>query len=213
MSHSIRAVTDIADLADARVARTRAAVLDAMRDLFEEEGTVGLTHQRVAQRAGVGRATIYRHWPRPVDLLLEAMGVVDEPLMHAGPGPLRSWMKREVRRAATELARPASLQITAAVMGQADTNEAIRRARDRMWEHSIVPVRHALDSAVRAGELRRAPDSGEVLAQLLGPLMVRLTIEQKPVSPAFIERLVTATLASIPGYQPTTATNATASTA
>ncbi|HVU71415.1 MAG TPA: TetR/AcrR family transcriptional regulator [Mycobacteriales bacterium] len=204
---------EIADLADARVARTRAAVQRAMHDLFEEEGTAGLTHQRIAQRSGVGRATIYRHWPRPIDLLFEAVGVVDQPLMHAGPGPLRAWMVREVRRAARELARPVSLQMVAAIMGQGDTSELIGEARAVMWERSLAPVRQALAQAVRDGELRRSPDPGEVLAQLLGPLIVRLAIEKKPVSGPFVERLVDGTLASVPGYRPQLARRATASTA
>src|SRR6184192_455735 len=115
MSHNIAGVPAATSIEDARVGRTRAAVLAAMHDLFEEEGTAGLTHQRIAQRASIARATIYRHWPRPIDLLFEAVGVVDQPLMHAGPGPLRTWMKREVRRAAGELARPVSLQMVAAI--------------------------------------------------------------------------------------------------
>ena len=59
--------------------RTRALVQDAVRDLFEREGAGALTHQRVAERAGVSRATVYRHWPQPVDLVVEALGVADQP--------------------------------------------------------------------------------------------------------------------------------------
>jgi len=43
-------------------------MLRAAAAILEEEGPTGVTHQRVAERAGVGRATAYRHWPQPVDL-------------------------------------------------------------------------------------------------------------------------------------------------
>jgi hypothetical protein len=33
----------------------------------DEEGPAGITHQRVAERAGAGRATVYRHLAQPAD--------------------------------------------------------------------------------------------------------------------------------------------------
>lgn len=35
----------------------------------------------MAQRAEVGRATIYRHWPRLVDLITEALMITERPLL------------------------------------------------------------------------------------------------------------------------------------
>jgi AcrR family transcriptional regulator len=48
---------------DPRVVRTRLAVLEAATMLLRTEGPGAVTHARVAEAAGVGRATIYRHWP------------------------------------------------------------------------------------------------------------------------------------------------------
>ena len=59
--------------ADPRAVRSREAMLAAARRLLAEEGLDAVTHQRVAQEAGVGRATVYRHWPRTDQLLLDAM--------------------------------------------------------------------------------------------------------------------------------------------
>ena len=56
---------------DPRLARTREAALGAATDLLTEFGMTALTHQNVAARAGLGRATVYRHWPTTVDLLLD----------------------------------------------------------------------------------------------------------------------------------------------
>ena len=54
---------------DPRQARSRKAMLDAARELLAREGPAAVTHQRVARQAGVGRATVYRHWPRPEQLI------------------------------------------------------------------------------------------------------------------------------------------------
>jgi AcrR family transcriptional regulator len=54
-------------------------MLVAARELLVGEGPGAVTHQRVAQEAGVGRATVYRHWPRPEQLLLDVMAGADLP--------------------------------------------------------------------------------------------------------------------------------------
>ena len=48
------------------------AILDATLALLVEVGYSGLTVEGVAQRAGVGKATIYRRWPSKLPLVIEA---------------------------------------------------------------------------------------------------------------------------------------------
>jgi AcrR family transcriptional regulator len=49
------------------------AILAAVLDSFVEDGFDGLTVDRIAERAGVGRATIYRRWPTKADLVVDAI--------------------------------------------------------------------------------------------------------------------------------------------
>ncbi|MEO9220988.1 MAG: helix-turn-helix domain-containing protein, partial [Mycobacteriaceae bacterium] len=55
----------------AGVRRTKARVLTAARELLPETGAAGLTYSLLAQRAGVTRQTLYRHWPSREQLLAE----------------------------------------------------------------------------------------------------------------------------------------------
>ena len=48
--------------------------LSATLELLAEVGFAGLTIDGIAARAGVGKATIYRHWPIRAGLVLEAIG-------------------------------------------------------------------------------------------------------------------------------------------
>ena len=48
-------------------------ILDAARELLIEEGFAGLRLEHVAARAGVGKATIYRHWGSREELALELL--------------------------------------------------------------------------------------------------------------------------------------------
>jgi AcrR family transcriptional regulator len=58
---------------DPRITATRRRVLAAVSSLLESGGPGEVTHSSVARAAGVGRATVYRHWPRIDDLLADAI--------------------------------------------------------------------------------------------------------------------------------------------
>jgi AcrR family transcriptional regulator len=181
---------------DARIAaRTRAAVHEALRSLFAEEGAAALTHQRVAQRAEVGRATIYRHWPRPVDLVTEALSVVDQPVFRSREGSsLRAWLGGELARFAADLAQPAATQFLATVIGTADQIQSVADLRDDLLRRISAVLRSGLAQAEATGEPGRRLDPDELLARLLGPVIFRVSIQQAVADRAFIDRLVDAAL-------------------
>lgn len=49
------------------------AILEATRELLVERGYVGMTMDAVAERAGAGKATVYRRWTSKVQLTLDAI--------------------------------------------------------------------------------------------------------------------------------------------
>jgi AcrR family transcriptional regulator len=180
---------------DARIAaRTMAAVHEALRSLFAEEGPAALTHQRVAQRAEVGRATIYRHWPRPVDLVTEALSVVEQPVFRSREGSLRAWLGGELARFAADLAQPAATQFVATVIGSADQVQAVADLRDDLLRRISAVLRSGLAQAEATGEPGRRLDPDELLARLLGPVIFRVSIQQAAADRDFIDRLVDAAL-------------------
>src|SRR5829696_3457055 len=56
------------------------AILTATVELLGEVGVAGFSMDLLAQRAGVGKATIYRRWPSKEALMLEAMRTVVTPI-------------------------------------------------------------------------------------------------------------------------------------
>src|SRR5260221_2519845 len=103
---------------DPRAARSREAILAAAFDLLAREGPGAITHQRVAQQAGVGRATVYRHWAATEDLLRDVLFSAELPFFAAPALPLRPWLRAELRQLADELALPAVASLAVALMEQ-----------------------------------------------------------------------------------------------
>lgn len=71
-----------ARLPDPRIEHSRRAICRAALDEFAETGYAGFRIESVAARAGVGRSTVYRHWPEKSALIADALRT-----LHRQPDP------------------------------------------------------------------------------------------------------------------------------
>jgi AcrR family transcriptional regulator len=165
-------------------------MLAAARRLLAGEGVDAVTHRRVALEAGVGRATVYRHWARADQLLLDAMGGADLPLFREPAVPVRPWLTRQLRRLADELAIPAVAAV-ALTLAQSALGDPVAAARQ---DESVGTITDRIAAAVRlavaAGELETEAGPADLCAQLVGPLVYRAAVQRRPASDEFIARLV-----------------------
>ncbi|UJV41943.1 TetR/AcrR family transcriptional regulator [Streptomyces sp. AMCC400023] len=138
--------------ADAR--RNQATLLDAAAAAFVEAG-VEAPVRDIAARAGVGTATIYRHFPTRADLVVavyrhqvEACAEAGPALLAAGPTPyaaLGHWIDHFVRFLVTKHGLAAALQ----------SDEAGFQSLHAHFLDRLVPVcARLLDAAAASGEIR-----------------------------------------------------------
>ncbi len=193
---------DSPDRTDPRAARSRTAALDAARALLQEEGPAAVTHQRVAARAGVGRATVYRHWPGPEALLHEAMEQVRLPFFADYDGGLHEWLWRELRRLADELALPAVRQVTTTLLQNAQWDPAARAQFDRWVGTTAQRLHAAITQAVDRGEIAGpvGTEPSDVAARLLGPLVFRAVLQGGTVDDALLEQVLASVVPPSPGF-------------
>jgi AcrR family transcriptional regulator len=183
---------------DPRAARSRDAILAAAHDLLAREGPGAITHQRVAQQAGVGRATVYRHWAAPQDLLRDVLLSAELPFFATPALPLRPWLHAELRHLADELALPAVASLATALMEQTRPGGAGTRPHRHITAITD-RLAAAFALAVDAGELDTAPDPDIAAAHLIGPLIYRTTLQAAPVP----DQLLTAVIDAVaPRRQP-----------
>lgn len=164
--------TDVAR--DPRVARSRAAVLEAGVDLLVEGGPNAVTVEAVSQRSGVAKTTIYRQWASREDLVVDVVGEI----VTAAPPPppdmafepaLRTLIRANCENARDDrLRRAFPAMLLAKAQGQFEL--------DRLRTQSEHDQRALLEGLVQRGvaEGHLAPDVTieDAMLQLFAPLVL-----------------------------------------
>jgi AcrR family transcriptional regulator len=167
---------------DARVERTRAAVLAAARRILLEEGWDALTHQSVAASSGVGRATIYRHWPSPADLLRDVIRREAE-MSHTAPaGDLRRDLRRELEGLGRQLGDPAIAAVITVLFERSVHDPTLAEVKAAVVQEVSRTVRAILHHGVDTGDLPASLNFDRAVARLLGPLLYWRLATDRPVT-------------------------------
>lgn len=147
--------------ADAR--RNEKVLLDTAAAVFVTSG-VEAPIRDIAAKAGVGTATIYRHFPTRADLIVAVYQHQVEDLAAAGPilletsdtphSALANWIERFVDFVITKQGLPAVLQ----------SDEPCYDPLHTYFLDRLVPVcTQLLDAAAAAGEIRSDQDAYELM--------------------------------------------------
>ena len=182
---------------DPRARRSRAAALIAATELLVEGGPERVTHAAVAQRAGVGRATIYRHWPDQQTLLFDALANDVRPVLTFDDGPVRDQLVSQLVQMAGWLNQPVAVSVIATVVERAERDDDVRRIRDEMFGHADEHFADALTAAVERGEFRPGiqEHARELVSHILGPLLFQRFMLGAHLDKDLVLKLVDAALA------------------
>ncbi|MFD9486049.1 TetR/AcrR family transcriptional regulator [Streptomyces sp. NPDC059991] len=175
---------------DPRAERSRAAALAAARDLLIEQGWSAVTHVAVAARSGVGRTTLYRHWPDASGLVRD---VIAERIStaHTPPtGVLRDDLIRELDGLRRLLHDPVSDRGLRAVIERAGVDPVFAQLKEALYREGSRVFRTVLDAAKARGELAADLDPDLAVDQLAGPLMYRHLLAGRSVTAEYVERVV-----------------------
>ncbi|MER6599796.1 TetR/AcrR family transcriptional regulator [Streptomyces parvus] len=180
-----------------RSAAAERAILDAVIALLEAgEPLAGLSIERIARTAGVGKATIYRRWPGKEELFVDVvrdMEPTDPPVSGtAGLADLRVMLESLRTRGLAQRSSVLLVNIFAQM-----------KSHPKLWEEYhgtvIAPRRVAMLEAVRravaAGELRDDLDVELIDDLFVGPMLVR-TVHRPdaPLPDDLADRIITALL-------------------
>jgi AcrR family transcriptional regulator len=162
--------------ADAR--RNEQLLIDAARKVFADKGG-GASMEAIAKQAGVGVGTLYRHFPKRIDIV-EAVyrddvgtlvGSVEHGLAELEPwAALEAWLKAYV-----DYGRAKRTFLNELHEAFEKNPELKPASRDRIWAACDV----VLHRAQEAGAARRDIDGADLM-QLVSPMCMNstLTVEQ-----------------------------------
>ena len=171
------------------------------RALFEEwaqSGYAALSLERVAARAGAGKAAIYRRWPSKLEFVCEAIQSVGITLSDfSDHGSLGADISAYLRTTRVAFRHPLIRKILPDVVA-----ERIRTPEVAVMLNSLTAARRQfgsrmLDRAIARNELQPALDKELALDLLISALYMRMIVHSKNTTMAEVERLAIAIEAAI----------------
>lgn len=181
---------------DPRMERTRRSVLTAALDILHQEGWDALTQARVAESAGVGRATVYRHWPRVSDLLFDTLSEAELKKHTIPTDDLRHDLINELLTFKKSMTKGQTGRIMTALIDRAEWDSDIAAVRRRLVAKGTSLLEQILQKARDRGELPHSGDNQLLIAQLVGPLTFRRFFTGQPITTRFVTDVVNQVLRS-----------------
>lgn len=176
---------------DPRAGRSRAAAVAAALQLLQEGGITRLSHQNIARRSGIGRSTVYRHWPTLADLVLELLVTFRMPDFERVDEPLRGRLRHNIVLQQRKLADPAYRSVYLAVQSVAQEDQI----RVRLQEINSTRVRSVLDVLGPEFDLGGSRERvAELLALINGPLLQMSTFVGVPGGDDLVEAVIDSVL-------------------
>jgi AcrR family transcriptional regulator len=172
-----------------RTARTRAAVHAAVVAELTEHGYAGASVERVAQRAGIAKTTIYRRWGGLGGLLGDLMAdYAAQEIPVPDEGDLGSDLRALSRAVVAALAHPAIGAAFASLVAAAVQDPAARGVLFQYIAGRVAITSTIVERAAGRGEVPVGTDPAEVIQIVTAQLYYRLFVAGDPPSHATADR-------------------------
>ncbi len=181
-----------------RTAAVRSAVLTSTADLLIEKGLVGLELTAVADRAGVGKSTVYRRWGTVsalVDDLLADMAETSRP--RPTTGSLRDDLVSVARLIQRTLADRRQGSLFKAILAAGTCDARTAEALAGFYQVRIDEMAPIILDAIERGEAPRGTDPAAVIRYVSAPLYYSLLTDTEPLRRADADRAAAAALAAV----------------
>ncbi|MFH9353403.1 TetR/AcrR family transcriptional regulator [Kitasatospora sp. NPDC017646] len=176
-----------------RTARVRAAVLRAAEDALVEHGFGGLDLGDLAQRAEVGRTTVYRRWGSTTALVADLLtDMAEQSLPRSRSGSLAEDLRANARLVQRTLADPRQGALFRAVIVAANDDPGTAEALRHFYRRRVEEWAPCVTEAVERGELPTGTDPFEVIRAVSAPLYYRMLTTAEPLDEPAADRAAAA---------------------
>jgi AcrR family transcriptional regulator len=179
---------------------SKRAVLEATFELLNTTTVRALTIEAIAQKAGVGKTTIYRWWTGKTALVIETFIDV---MVSGTPIP-------KTKTAGEAIAKHLSLlvkqyngklgRVVAQTLAESQFEpETLSEFRRQFFAERRVAVREVIEGGIKSGEFDRKLDVDIALDTIYGAIYFRLLIGHLPLDQAFAKALAKMALGILTG--------------
>ncbi|MFK8251936.1 TetR-like C-terminal domain-containing protein [Ancylobacter terrae] len=174
------------------------ALFRALFEEWAETGYAAISLERIAARAGAGKAAIYRRWPSKLEFACEAIRSVEVVrLGSTDQGSLKADIRAYLRATRTVLRHPLVRRIIPDLVAERLRSNELSTMLDgiaaarRQFGHRL------LDRAIARNELHPGLDRELAIDLLFSSLYARMIVRGKSLTEADLDRLVIALDAAI----------------
>jgi AcrR family transcriptional regulator len=176
---------------DPRVERSRIVILRAAVEELAEVGYGGVTIESIATRAGVGKSTIYRHWPDKLDLIADAFETFHEQMVPDLAGlSVRESVALLLWHVAQVVVDSTFSRCIPALIDGAERDPRVREFHHRYSAERRQALIDLIARGVRDGEVGADVDPELAVAALLGAIFYRRLMTNRPFDPEDASGLV-----------------------
>lgn len=179
-----------------RGARVENAVLDAAIAAVVEHGTIRVSMEEIATRAGVNKTTVYRRWAGVEEILLAAVSRhAEETIPIPDTGNLAEDLRRLARMVRDAISMPTARALL--VAARANPDGALGRVREQFWSQRLSLAATIVTRGVERGDCAPTDTPEQVIEHLVGPIHFRLNELGRPVDDSYVEALVAGALRAL----------------
>jgi AcrR family transcriptional regulator len=183
-----------------RSARVKTAVLASVLEELIESGYAGLTIERVAARAGVHKATVYRRWPDKEDLVADALlAQTGQTVPMPDTGSVRDDLRLLAYAVIANITSAQGEGLVRTLVSDAARVPAIAGAARIFWTERFSLAAALVRRGIERGELPPHVDPDFLIESLIAPLYLRLLVTTQPLTNAYADRVVDSVLAATTG--------------
>ena len=176
---------------DPRVERSRIVILEAVVGELADKGYGGVTIESVAARAGVGKSTIYRHWPDKLALIADAFETFHVQMVpDLGNRTARESVELLLSHVAEVVLDSTWSRCIPALIEGAERDPRVQAFHHRYNAERRQALIELIARGVDAGEFRSGLDPELATVALLGAIFYRRLMTAEPLPPRGAGELV-----------------------
>lgn len=161
-------------------------MLGATAELLGECGFDAITIEAIADRSGVARSTIYRHWPDRLELLMEAVRSQGISFVPPDTGTLRSDLVAALEPLCAALSHPKIGPMIGSLLAEARRDPTLAELHETLTRRRLGVAVTVVGRAVARGEFPRDVDARQFAHDISAPLFFRAFVTHDPLDAEFV---------------------------